>query len=266
MKIVDFAHSYLRFCVDSHVQPTITVTHLAPTTQNNVRISIECRCELTHRVTGETCAYVLGASCKTERVGAAENLWLLPNADFCMVASRDVFLIVKQWASRGRSGQKHPQALGTPQERQLGRTYDGFANFRLDVREVRGRELTTVDEIIAVTQSDAPLVSRTEYEEGNYRVMIEHPVKTMNFSHRENVYQTDTGPVLLPDLSAERIERVSNMIECFDLAYSAFNTVDWVEFIVNSPTRVADEVEVDHYSIPRRIAPVQNRLFSVVED
>ena len=33
--------------------------------------------------------------------------------------------------------------------------------------------------------------------------MVEYPVKTMNANERDMVYQTDTGPVLLPDLSAE---------------------------------------------------------------
>lgn len=183
-----------------------------------------------------------------------------------MVASDDVFLIIKQWASRGSGGLKHPQALGTPRERQLGRTCDAFADFRLDVREVRGRELTSLEEIVAAIQSDALLVSRTEYREDAYRVVIEHPVKTINYSHRERVYQTDTGPVLLPDLSVRRMDRLSNLIECFDLAYSAFNSVEWGEFIVNSPTKVADEVEVDHYSEPRRISPLENRLYTIIEE
>lgn len=265
MITIDFAHSYLRFRVDSLVTPPLTVTHVAPTTQNNVRISIECRCELTHRNTGESRIYFLGASCKTERVGAAGDLWLLPNADFCMAASEDEFLIVKQWAHRRAGGEKHPQALATPQERQRGRAREAFADFCLDIREVRGRELETLDEIVAATQSNALLVSRTAYEDGDYRVVIEHPVKTMNYSNREQAYQTDTGPVLLPDLSTGRIERSSNLIECFDLAYSAFNSADWVEFIVNSPTRVTDEVEVDHYSRPRRIEHVRNQLISIIE-
>ena len=266
MKTTDFAHSYLRFRVDSLVNPPVTVTHVAPTTLNNVRINLECTCELTDRISGESKTYYLGASCKTERVGSDRDLWLAPNADFSLAAAEDEFLIIKQWARRGWGGDKHPNALALPQERQLGRCREVFVDLRLDVRRSPGRLLSTLGDIIAATQSYMPLVSRTEYEDGDYRVVIEHPVKTMNYTDREQVYQTDTGPILLPDLSAERLQKVESLIECFDLAYSAFNSAGWAEFIVNVPTSVAPEVEVDHYSRPRRIEPVRNQIIAVLDE
>lgn len=102
------------------------------------------------------------------------------------------------------------------------------------------------------------------YEDGEWEVTIDHPAKTLNYSERDNVYQTDTGPILLPDLSAERLGGGRRLVECFDLAYAAFNSVGWAEFIINVPTPVGDGISVNHYSKTRRIEPVTNSLFEVV--
>lgn len=131
---------------------------------------------------------------------------------------------------------------------------------------MRGRTLSSLSEIITAIRGDRALVSRTEYNDGDYRVVIEHPVKTINYSEREHVFQTDTGPVLLPDLSQARLDRCNRLVECFDLAYSAFNSPDWAEFIVNVPTFVADGVTVNHYSRPRRIEPAVNSLIEVLDE
>ena len=50
--------------------------------------------------------------------------------------------------------------------------------------------------------------------------------------------------MLLPDLSRDP----EDMLEGIELAFAAFNTPDWVEFIVRVPTPVADGVSVNHYS------------------
>ena len=94
-----------------------------------------------------------------------------------------------------------------------------------------------------------------------YEVVIEHPVKTINTSEREGVYQTDTGPVLLPDLRDARIAGEAALVGCLDLAYSAFNARDWAEFIVMAPTPLTSELSVNHYSLPRRIEHVRNTLW-----
>ena len=60
----------------------------------------------------------------------------------------------------------------------------------------------------------------------------------MNANERDMVYQTDTGPVLFPDLSAEP----ENLLTTLELAYSAFNCPDWVEFIVRVPTAISDDL------------------------
>jgi hypothetical protein len=266
MQTLDFSRSYVRFRVDCLVQPAITVTHAMPTTVNNVRINLECRCELIDARSGRSHVYVLGASCKTERVGADHGCWLEPNADFCLAASEHEFLMFKSWARNGLAVAKHPTALGVPQERQSGRCRDAWSDFDLQVRPTQGQLLKTIDDTITAIRGDRPLVARTEYDEGDYRVIIDHPVKTINYSERENIFQTDTGPILLPDLSPARLRQYERLIDCFDLAYSAFNSANWAEFIVNVPTPVGEEISVNHYSRLRRIEPVRNVLIEVLDE
>lgn len=266
VQTVDFGRSYVRFRVDCLAQEAITVTHFMPTTVNNVRIALECRCELIELGSGQSHVYVLGASCKTERVGAKDGCWLEPNADFCLATSEQEFLIFKSWARNDMAVAKHPRANGVPRERQSGRCREAWADFGFQVRPARGRMLTTINDTIAAIRGDRPLVARTEYDDGGYHVIIDHPVKTINFSEREHVFQTDTGPILLPDLTPARLQRGERLIDCFDLAYSAFNSAGWAEFIVNVPTPVGGGISVNHYSRPRRIEPVRNALIEVMDE
>jgi len=266
MQTIDFTRSHVRFRVDCLVQPAITVTHVMPTTVTNVRINLESRCELIEQRSGRSHVYVLGASCKTERVGADRDCWLEPNADFCLAASEQEFLIFKSWARSGLAVDKNPEALGVPQERQSGRCREAWADFGIQLQPIQGQSLKTIDEIITAIRGDRPIVSHTEYDDGDYRVIIDHPVKTVTYSERENAFQTDTGPILLPDLSPARLLRSEHLIDCFDLAYSAFNSAGWAEFIVNAPTPVGEGISVNHYSRPLRIEPVRNLLVEVLDD
>jgi hypothetical protein len=198
--------------------------------------------------------FALGASCKTERVGAPDNLWLQPNADFCLIASDEDFLVIKQFAHRGLS------AGAGALERQSGKVAEAWKSFRFEVARTEATELNGFDEIFDATMANRILVARTEWQENGYAVCLEYPVKTFNVTERERVYQTDTGPNLLPDLSPERLSAGQSLADCFDLAFSAFNAPDWIEFVINTPQPVADGVEVDHYQQPRRIDNVRNSL------
>ena len=105
-----------------------------------------------------------------------------------------------------------------------------------------------------------PLAARTEFgEEEGYRVVLDYPVKTMNANERDWVYQTDTGPVILPDLSRP----YDNFIERFRMAFAAFNAPDWAEFIVQVPTPIAEGISVNHYSQTRRLK-TKNTMIEVL--
>lgn len=64
---------------------------------------------------------MLGASCKTERIGGLDDLWLLPNAGSCLIASDEEFLILKSWQKNNMGMVRHPASPGEQLERQTGR-------------------------------------------------------------------------------------------------------------------------------------------------
>ena len=103
------------------------------------------------------------------------------------------------------------------------------------------------------------LVARTTLTEGPYTAVIEYPVKTINLNERDWVYQTDTGPHLYPDLSRPADQLLAGM----ELAFSAFNTPEWIECIVRVPTEIAGgAAKVWHYSRPVRL-DVRNEMLRI---
>ena len=74
-----------------------------------------------------------------------------------------------------------------------------------------------------------------------------NPVVTLNVSEKFQGYQTDTGPVLFPDLAQPHTQP----LDMFWLAFCAFNSPDWTEFIVQQPTPVGAGISVNHYSESR---------------
>ena len=259
MKVVDFARSFVTFRRDWTVRQGITQSQPSPYALNNARIQIECRCEVTELPSGEAVTYVLGASCKSERVGVPEHIWMDPNADFAPVFSAEDFLLMKSWDRNDKGVMLYPPSLGVQPERQSGRVAEAYEGLRIDIRTAEGRALGTVEEVVRATLENRPLVARTEFgEEAGYREGLEDPVKPVNANERDSLCQPDTGPVILPDLSG----RYDRFIERFRMAFSAFNAPDWAEFIVQVPTPIAEGISVNHYSESWRLK-TKNTLIEV---
>lgn len=255
MQVCDFNNSYHHFRVDFDIQRPITVSAKQPFTMNHVRLPIECLCVM------DDITYMLGASCKTERVNVTENVWRDPNADFCVVASADDFLLLKQFASCGQEASNELDPDRPLQlERQAGKCDDAWCMHRIDTRRIDGELLDDGDAVYDAIMANETVVSQTEYElvDGT-KVSLEYPVKCINVSDREHYYQVDTGPVLFPD----DIPNVSLPIERFRLAYVAHNCPQWAEFIVNVPTPIDGSTAVNHYSQSRRIETTANRMIAV---
>jgi hypothetical protein len=77
---------------------------------------------------------------------------------------------------------------------------------------------------------------------------MDYPVTTLNVSERHHAY------------FSKPVERVP---DAFWLAFSAFNSPDWIEFIVNRPTPVADGISVNHYSESVWVESCKNTLYAV---
>ncbi|MGZ0171182.1 MAG: hypothetical protein ACKVHE_16650 [Planctomycetales bacterium] len=244
MMFTDFAASFLTFRIDTDKKPPATVSHQPPYSLNNARIQLECCCEVTEKVTGRSDRFVLGASCKTERVGVETDIWTKPNADFVPIFSASGFLNLKTYARAGEDVDLYPPGSGKQTDRQTGLNQEVFDSAKIDIVERPGEILKSAREIVEATLANAPLIARIRIESDRYVAVIEHPVKTMNANERDDIFQTDTGPVLYPDLDAEP----DDMLSRFELAFSAFNYFDWVEFLVRCKTSVAEDVDVYHYS------------------
>lgn len=256
MTLPDFSRSFVTFRIDALKRPPTTASHKPPFSLNNARIQIECRCVVTERATGDAQAFVLGASCKTERVGVDRDIWTEPNADFAPIFSDKRFMHLKTYAKCGTNvglyGQDARQS-----DRQAGLTADAFDNVRIELIEGEAVELKSPREIVEATLDNRLLTARTTLESERYTAVIDYPVKTMNANERDWIYQTDTGPVLFPDLT----RGPDDLIAGFELAFAAFNCPDWTEFIIRAPTAAAPDLDVCHYSRTAR-ADCRNQIFS----
>ena len=248
MTTLDFARSFLTFRIDTTKKPTQTASHRPPFSLNNARIQIECRLRVTEKQNLQTQTFILGANCKTERVGVTENIWTEPNADFVPIFSDTHFMHLKTYAKAGEGVPLYPPGSGTQSERQSGAIVDAFEDVRIDLVDTKVSELQASRDIVAATLANRRLNAQTTIENDRYKSVIEYPVRTMNANERDDIYQTDTGPVLFPDLSCEP----GQMLTRLQLAYAAFNCPDWVEFLIRRPTTITDDISVYHYSQPLR--------------
>ena len=72
------------------------------------------------------------------------------------------------------------------------------------------------------------------------------------------IFQPDTGPILFPDLDREPEDLVAG----FELAFVAYNSPDWAEFIVRVPTPLTKEISVYHFSRSVRL-DTKTQLFAI---
>lgn len=257
-QVCDFSRSFVTFRLDFNTKPPATVSHQPPYSLNNARIPIECQCRITDRYSGEVQRFVLGASCKTERVGVERHIWTEPNADFAPIFSETHFLNIKTFAQAGMEVDLYPPGSGKQSERQLGVIAEVFDSVRIDIARCEGRLLECSKSIVNAVLDNEPLVAESTLTTDRYSAVLEYPVKTINANERDWVYQTDTGPHLFPDMSVEPKALLASM----QLAYSAFNCPEWTEFLVRVPTEIAEGIRVYHYSRSVRL-DCKNRIFRV---
>jgi hypothetical protein len=262
VELLDFGRSSVTFRIDLDRMPPRTLSHKPPYPMNNARVLLESRLRVTERASGRRQTFVAGASCKTERVGADADLWLLPNADFTPIFSDDGFQQIKTFARAGTQAEAWPPGSGVQSDRLAARIAETFDSVHLDLVSYEARPLAGAREIVEAKLANLPLVAVLTFGTGRYEAVLELPVKTMNANEREWIYQTDTGPVLFPDLSREPDDLLAGM----ELAYVALNAPTWAEFIVRTRTSVADGIDVFHYSKPVRVDGIRAELFTFPPD
>jgi hypothetical protein len=259
VQVLDFGRSSVTFRIDLDRMAPRTLSHKPPYALNNARVLLESRLRITEREDGRTHTFVLGASCKTERVGADVDLWLLPNADFMPIFSDTAFMHIKSFARAGSHAEAWPPGSGEQSDRLAVPITETFDAVHVDLVEYPGAHLDGAHEIVEATLANQPLIGVVELASDRYTATLEFPIKTMNADERDWIYQTDTGPVLFPDLTREPADLLGGL----EVAYVALNSPTWADFLVRTRTRIADGVDVFHYATPIRINDLKADIFTI---
>jgi hypothetical protein len=218
---------------------------------NSVRFWIESRTTLIdgpRRIDFYQCG-----ACKSENTFAEKDLFKADNYDFTPIWGDGLWLIFRRTAALN------------PQYRRIQKPETTWGPPELKLRPaVKTRLLETWPAIRDATAAAVPIVAQTEIHDAKtgLRAVIECPVKTMNIHHPKQLYQVDTGPVALPDLS----RRYEPTIDCLRLAFVAFNAPGFADFVVEQPAPVVvdgrERCQIHHYSGPITM-PAKNRLLAV---
>ncbi|MDD4788585.1 MAG: hypothetical protein PHO07_15525 [Pirellulales bacterium] len=220
---------------------------------NNVRFWVESRTTIFDDNAGTVTDYYQCASCKSENTFGEKDLFLADNYDFLPILGGGFWLVFRRPArisDRYRTIRKAEEMWGEP---------------RLLLRDATEiTRLETFEAIRDATAAGLPLVTQTEIrnEPMGLRAVIECPSKTMNISLDKNMYQVDTGPVAYPDLD----KTFDPQIACLSVAFVAFNTPHFADFIVEQPTSLVvdgtEKGEFYHFSAPFSL-PAKNTLLAM---
>lgn len=215
---------------------------------NRVRFWVESRTRIIDERTGRSEDYLQCASCKSEDTFAKADLFLKDNYDFLPVFGPEFGVIFRRRAIA------HP---GYRDVRPSTKMWDGQTLRLHAARKVR--LLDTTAAIRRATHDGLPLVAQTEIRnaESGVRVILEFPVKTMNIHDSKDLYQVDTGPVALPDLS-HRYERTADSLR---LAFVAFNAPDFADFVIEAETPAGGATVIHYGSLWH--SKSANRLFAI---
>ncbi|MBX9789672.1 MAG: hypothetical protein K2Y37_12215 [Pirellulales bacterium] len=220
---------------------------------NAVRFWIESRTTIVDERAGTTAVYYQCASCKSENTFAPKNLFPADNYDFLPILGDGRWLIFRR------------HAYLNADYRQVRTVEDSWGPTVTKLHYSKAlSELTTWEAIRDATAAGWPIVSQTKLrnDELSLQATIECPVKTMNVSLKDRLFQVDTGPVALPDLS----KRYDEPLDALRLAFVAFNAPDFADFVVEQPTPVveggAEKCRIYHYSSPISL-PARNVLLAL---
>ena len=191
---------------------------------NSVRFWVESRCRVIDAKADKTVEFLQCGLCKAERTFAHRALFADDNYDFLPVFTETEGIIFRRHVRVGQ---------GYRDVRPIDKWWEGTEP---RLRTLRGRVLTSPEEIFAAMQQGKPIIGQTELRDpASGRVAIlEYPIKTINFERDKQDWQVDTGPVILPDLSVPP----DQWSHTFKLAHIAFRTPYWADFIVDQPTPV----------------------------
>ena len=243
---IDFARSYLVF-------RSTRVNHTP-------RLQLDAACTLTGP-DGAPRRFVLTCPCIGEHMYLSAGLIQQPPFEFLMVAEhRREYAILRRHATA-------PAAGAPPEVHRLGEAMSTRSGVpapvvALDVSiatHTHVRPASSHADLRAALDAGWPVVGRTTYlaEDGQTTVALEYPVKVLNVAVDRPLWQVDTGPVLVPDLSEYGTGRPEPLAGRFSLAFLVYNTWDRAEIALRRPTVLVEgegeHVATEHYSEVRAL-------------
>ena len=209
---------------------------------NQVRLWIESRTRIIDENSGVEEDYLQAGSCKSEHTFAPKDLFVKDNYDFMPIfgPERSVIFRRKAWLNPNYADYRPTSGM-----------WGGPKYHLVEVESYE--EVKSNQEVLEAAHSFEPIVGQTEIwnNKTKLRAIIEYPVKTLNNNIEDDIYQVDTGPVGLPDLS----KTCDHHIERFSLAFVAFNVPEFADFVIESPTAIREDgaegkeiCRVRHYS------------------
>ncbi len=221
--------------------------------ENAVRFVIESRLEIIDSETGEKTIFYQAASCKSEHTFAKKHLFHKQNYNFLPVFAGENIIIFRSHVPWNEN------YVTVADEKSDTRNIWGKPEFLLRIAN-NVKRLEKTEEIIEATHKGLPITGRTEivYDNG-INAIIEYPVKTMNTNVDKKMYQVDTGPLLFPHPG----RKMSRLKDFVSIAYIAFNTDYFADFIIEKRTALADGICVPHFSGIIENVPCKNFLYAM---
>ena len=192
----------------------------------NVRILYEAKCDITSHATGQVEELFLLHPCRSEYTIPERDFFQLPSGEFRVIFTRTRRIpIAKQPSTEPED--VRPGQLNFAATRFTTRNFSQFS------------VLSSPQQVIEATLSEQPLNARTTYrdEAAGYTISIEYPVRTINLNVEAGLFQVDTGPVPLPDITSWEGGLPTR---CF-LTFVGFSRFDSAEFILRREVEPSDE-------------------------
>ena len=252
VEICDFQSSFMTWDLPYRKDSRPYARHKIPY-GNMARIQLEALIDVTDQPGAKPERFALIAPCRTEWVYADDKLFQLPSREYRTINSAT-----------------HERSL-TSSITFNGKTYtgraaaDSYRSMKVDVRSFsQARALTSSEEIVQATSENVPLVARTKLQapSGDRSMVLQYPIRTMNFQPKTNSFQVDTGPLLVPDYASE----ADLWIDRLEMAHVVYNRLDRAEFILRRPTPVHDDngkelYQTLYYSDVRE-EPAETQIFA----
>jgi hypothetical protein len=226
------------------------------------RIQLDALLDVQDEATGATTRYVLITPCRSEWMWVDEDLFsFMPDHTPAESWVNSEYRVIYSETEHRFVGRR---IVAEQEARRATLIADKFDGFDITIRTFsEAHLLETTAAMIEATRAGLPLVARTEIDDPvrRQRLVLEYPIKTMNFHPPRQLFQVDTGPLLVPDFESE----AEHPMERLDVAHVVYNTLDRAEFIARRPTpiiqngrEVCRTLEYSHV----RAYPARNQVYA----